>query len=55
MWQRKTKSKEKLKNIIRFHSANKIHNYNRGEVKGKGKKERKKEKYPKESTEQVNT
>ena len=38
-----------LKSLIRFHSANRIDNYNRG---GK-KKEEKKKKNPKESTEQV--
>ena len=42
---------KKLKNLIRFHSANKIDNYNRG---GKEKRE-KKRKNPKESTEQVKT
>ena len=40
--------KKKLKSLIRFHSAHKINNYNRG-----GKKE--KWKNPKESTEQVKT
>ena len=40
--------KKKLRSLIRFHSANKIDNYN--------KKEKKKEKKnPKESTEQVKT
>ena len=34
-----TEGKKKLKSLIRFHSANKINNYNRG-----GKKERKKSK-----------
>ena len=43
--------KKMLKNLIRFHSANKIDNYNRG---GKEKRE-KKRKNPKESTEQVKT
>ena len=38
--------KKKLNSEIGFHSANKIHNYNRGE-------KRKKEKNHKESTEQV--
>jgi len=38
MWLRK-KRKEKLKILIRFHSANKIVNYNRG-----GRKEKRKEK-----------
>jgi len=43
--------KKKVKRLIRFHSANKIDNYNRkGEIKGKRKK-----KNPKESTEQVKT
>ena len=42
MWQGKQK---KLKGLIRFHSANKIDNYSRGEKK----------KNPKESTEQVKT
>ena len=37
-----TEEKKKLQSLIRFHSANKINNYNRG---GKGKKN------PKESTE----
>ena len=41
------KIKQKLKNLIRFHSANKIDNYSRGEIK--------KKKNPKESTEQVKT
>ena len=41
------RNKKKLKSLIRFHNANKIDNYNRG--RGKGKKE----KNPKESTEQV--
>ena len=39
--------KKKLKSLIGFHSAKKIDNYNRG--RGKGKKE----KNPKQSTEQV--
>ena len=43
-----TEKKKKLKSLIRFHSANKIDNYNRG-----GKKGKKKKKNPKESTEQV--
>jgi len=43
---------KKLKNLIRFHSANKIDNYNRG---GKEKRKKKKRKNPKESTEQVKT
>jgi len=37
----------KLKGLIRFHSANKINNYNRGVKKGK----KEKEKSPKETTE----
>ena len=41
--------KKKLKSLIRYHSVNKI-DYNRGVEKGK-----KKEKNPKESTEQVKT
>ena len=47
MWLRK----KKLKNLIRFHSANKINNYNRGEEKRGGEEK----KNPKESTEQVKT
>ena len=43
--------KEKPKSLIRFHSANKIGNYNRG---GK-RKQKKKEKNPKISIEQVKT
>ena len=39
MWLRK-KKKKKLESLIRFHSANKIDNYNRGE-KEEGKKEKK--------------
>ena len=47
-----TEEKKKLKRLIRFHSANKINNYNRkGEIKGK----RKTKKNPKESTQQVKT
>ena len=42
-----TEENKTLKSLIRFHSANKIDNYNRGE-----KKEKKK---PKELTEQVKT
>ena len=42
--------KKKLKSLIRFHSANKINNYNRVGVKGKKKKKK-----SKESTEQVKT
>ena len=30
--------KEELKSLVRFHSANKIDNYNRGRKKGKKKK-----------------
>ena len=36
-----TEKKKKLKSLIRFHSANKINNYNRGEKK-RGKNEKKK-------------
>ena len=39
--------KKNLKSLIRFHSTNKIDNYN------KGGEEKKKEKNPEESTEQV--
>ena len=46
MWVRK-KKKKKIKSLIKFHSANKIDNYNKG-----GKKGKKKEKNPKESTEE---
>ena len=42
--------KKKLKSLIRFHSANKINNYNRG-----GKKKQKKEKIQKNLQEQVKT
>ena len=42
------KEKKKLKSLIGFLSANKINNYYRGGEKGK-----KREKNPKESTEQV--
>jgi len=42
---------KKLKSLIRFHSANKIDNYNRGRKKGKNKRKEN----PKESTEQVKT
>ena len=48
MWLRD--EKKKLIILIRFHSANEIDNYN-----GEGKKEREKEKNPKESTKQVKT
>ena len=44
---KKKKKKKKLKSLIRFHSANKIDNYNRWEGGG--------EKNPKESAEQVET
>ena len=48
-----TEEKEKkLKSLIRFHSANKINNYNGGSGEWVGKE---KEKNPKESTEQVKT
>ena len=40
-----TEKKKKLKSLIRFHSANKINNYNRGEKK-RGKNEKKKIKFP---------
>ena len=43
------KEKKKLKSLVRFHSFNKINNYNWRGIKGK------KEKNPKESTEQVKT
>ena len=42
---------KKLKSLIRFHSANKINNYNRGGKTG----EKEKRKNPKESREQVKT
>ena len=46
MWLRKKgKKKKKLESLIRFYSANKIDNYNKGEKKIK--------KNPKESIEQV--
>ena len=45
-----SEEKKKLKSLIRFHSANKIDNYNRG-----GKKGQKKIFFSKESTEQVKT
>ena len=45
-----TEEKIKLKSLFRFHSANKINNYNRQEEK-RGKKRKK----SKESTEQVKT
>ena len=45
------KKKKKLKSLIRFHSANKIDNYNREGERGK----KKEKKNPKESTEQVKT
>ena len=35
------RKKKKLKSLIRFHSANKIDNYNRGGKKRKNKKEKK--------------
>ena len=47
----KKKKKKKLKSLVRFHSANKIDNYNRGGKKQGGKKK----KNPKESTEQIKT
>ena len=34
-----TEGEKKLKSLIRFHSANKIDNYNRGREKGKNPKE----------------
>jgi len=43
--------KKKFRSLIRFHSANKTNNYNRGG----NKKKRKKEKNPKESIEQIKT
>ena len=45
-WEKEEKKKQ-LKSLIRFHSANKIDNYNRWEGGG--------EKNPKESAEQVET
>ena len=44
MWQKN----KKLKSLVRFHSANKIDNYNRGGEMGKKKK-------PRESTEHLKT
>ena len=41
-----------LKSLNRFHSANKIDYYNRGAEK---KEKKRKEKYPKETAEQVKT
>ena len=54
------KEKIKLKSLIRFHSANKIDNYNggrwwEGKKIEKPKSEKRKKKNPKESTEQVKT
>ena len=43
-----TLRKKKIKSLIRFHSANKIDNYNRG-----AEKEKKRKNNQKESTEQV--
>jgi len=40
MWLRKKKGEKKLKSLIRFHSANKINNYNRGEEKGVGERKK---------------
>jgi len=54
MWLRKKRFKKKLKSLIRFHSASKIDNFNRGGGTGEGR-EKKKKKNPKESTEQVKT
>ena len=45
-----TEKKKMLKSLNRFHSANKINNYNRGDGKEKRKK-----KNSNESTEQVKT
>ena len=45
MWLRKKRRKKKLKSLVRFHSANKIDNYNGGGAGGN----------PNESTEQVKT
>ena len=44
--------KKKSKSLIRFHSANKINNYNGG---GRGGEERRKERNPKDTIEQVKT
>ena len=49
-----TEEKEKVQKLIRFHSANKIDNYNRRGYK-RGKKKKTEKKNPKESTEQVKT
>ena len=46
----RNKQKKKLKSLIRFHSANKIDNYNKG-----GKDLKKKKEEEEESTEQVKT
>ena len=46
-----TEGGKKFKTLIRFHSVNKINNYNRGRKKG----EKKKRKNPKASVEQVKT
>jgi len=46
------KKEKKCKSLIRFRSANKSDNYQRGEEK---EKNRKKERNPKESTEQTKT
>ena len=47
-----TEGKKKLKSLIRFHSANKMDNYNRG---GKMEEKKKVKKNPEESIEQVKT
>ena len=51
---RSVTGKKKLKSLIRFHSANKINNYNTGGKKRKREKEKRK-KNPVESTEQAKT
>ena len=43
MWQKK--KEKKLKSLVRFHSANKIHNYNWGGIKGKKRKKKSKRIY----------
>ena len=52
MWLRK-KKKKKLESLIRFHSANKIDNYNRGDG-GKKKKEEKIQKNLQNKSKQMN-
>ena len=48
------KTNKKLKSLIRFHSANKINNYNWG-AGARKRKRKKKKNNPKETTEQVKT